>query len=178
MDAEERRCAKDVRYVAGAWIRKRGETKMHRQHNELIELLEPVVTAMGYEMLGIEHFRQKDGSMLRLYIDNDAGITLDDCTRVNHQVIGVLDVHDPIKEKYFLEISSPGLDRPLFTLEQFQRFLGEKVKMKLREKIEKRRKITGVIKAVEETAVIVGADGIDYVIPADVIDSARLVPDI
>jgi len=151
---------------------------MHRQHNELIELLEPVVTALGYEMLGIEHFRQKDGSMLRLYIDNDVGITLDDCTRVNHQVIGVLDVHDPIKEKYFLEISSPGLDRPLFTLEQFQRFLGEKVKMKLREKIEKRRKITGVIKAVEETAVIVGADGVDYVIPADAIDSARLVPDI
>ncbi len=151
---------------------------MNRQHNELIELLEPVVTALGYEMLGIEHFRQKDGSMLRLYIDNDAGITLDDCTRVNHQVIGVLDVHDPIKEKYFLEISSPGLDRPIFTLGQFQRFLGEKVKMKLREKIEKRRKITGVIKAVEETAVIVGADGIDYVIPADAIDSARLVPDI
>jgi ribosome maturation factor RimP len=89
---------------------------MHRQHNELIDLLEPVVTALGYEMLGIEYFKQKDGSMLRLYIDNDVGITIDDCTRVNNQVIGVLDVHDPIKEKYFLEISSPGLDRPLFTL--------------------------------------------------------------
>ncbi len=151
---------------------------MNRQHNELIELLEPVVTALGYEMLGIEYFKRGDGSMLRLYIDNDAGITIDDCTRVNHQVIGVLDVHDPIKEKYFLEISSPGLDRPLFTLGQFQRFLGKKVKMKLREKIEKRRKITGVIKAVEETAVIVGADGVDYVIPADAIDTARLVPDI
>ena len=151
---------------------------MHRQHNELIELLEPVVTALGYEMLGIEYFKQKDGSMLRLYIDNDVGITIDDCTRVNHQVIGVLDVHDPIKDKYLLEISSPGLDRPLFTLEQFQRFLGEKVKMKLREKIEQRRKVTGVIKAVEETAVIVSADGIDYLIPVGVIDSAHLVPEI
>ncbi len=151
---------------------------MHRQHSELIELLEPVVTALGYEMLGIEYFRQKDGSMLRLYIDNDAGITIDDCTRVNHQVIGVLDVHDPIKEKYFLEISSPGLDRPLFTLEQFQRFMGEKVKMKLREKIEDRRKIKGVIKAVEETAVLISDDGVDYLIPADVIDSAHLVPEL
>ena len=116
--------------------------------------------------------------MLRLYIDNDAGITIDDCTRVNHQVIGVLDVHDPIKEKYFLEISSPGLDRPLFTLDQFQRFLGEKVKMKLCEKIEQRRKVTGVIKAVEETAVLVSEDGVDYLIPADAIDSAHLVPEL
>ena len=116
--------------------------------------------------------------MLRLYIDNDDGITIDDCSRVNHQVIGVLDVHDPIKEKYFLEISSPGLDRPLFTLEQFQRFIGEKVKMKLREKVEERRKIKGVIKAVEETAVVVSDDGVDYLIPAEAIDSAHLVPEI
>jgi ribosome maturation factor RimP len=151
---------------------------MNRQHNELTELLGPVVTALGYEMLGIEYFKQKDGSMLRLYIDNDAGITIEDCTRVNHQVIGVLDVHDPIKEKYFLEISSPGLDRPLFTLEQFQRFLGQKVKVKLREKIEDRRKITGVIKAVEETAVLVGGVADDYLIPADMIDSAHLVSEI
>ena len=151
---------------------------MQRQHNELIELLEPVVTALGYEMLGIEYFKQKEGSILRLYIDNDAGITIEDCTRVNHQIIGVLDVHDPIKEKYFLEISSPGMNRPLFTLEQFQRFLGQKVKMKLREKIEDRRKISGVIKAVEKTTVLVGDGGVDYLIPADVIDSAHLVPEI
>ncbi len=151
---------------------------MHRQHSELIELLEPVITALGYEMLGIEYFKQKDGSLLRLYIDSDAGITLDDCTRVNHQVIGVLDVHDPIKERYHLEISSPGLDRPLFTLKQFQRFLGQQVKIKLREKIDERRKFTGVIKAIEETAVLVSEEGIDHLIPADVIDSAHLVPEI
>ncbi len=151
---------------------------MHRQHSELIELLEPVVKALGYEMLGIEYFKQKDGSLLRLYIDSDAGITLEDCTRVNHQVIGVLDVHDPIKERYHLEISSPGLDRPLFTLKQFQRFLGQQVKIKLREKIDERRKFTGVIKAIEETGVLVSEEGIDYLIPADVIDSAHLVPEI
>ncbi len=151
---------------------------MHRQHNELMELLEPVVTALGYEMLGIEYFKQKDGSMLRLYIDNDAGITIDDCTRVNHQVIGVLDVHDPIKEKYLLEISSPGLNRPLFTLEQFKRYPGQEVKMRLREKLDGRRMIRGVIKAVEEKAVIVSDDGVDYLIPADVIDLAHLVPKI
>jgi len=151
---------------------------MHRQHSELIELLEPVVTALGYEMLGIEYFKQKGGSLLRLYIDSDAGITLDDCARVNQQVIGVLDVHDPIKEMYNLEISSPGLDRPLFTLKQFQRYLGQEVKIKLREKINERRKITGVIKAIEETAVLVNEKGVDYSIPADVIDSAHLVPEI
>ena len=137
-----------------------------------------MVIALGYEMLGIEYFKQKDGSLLRLYIDHDSGITLDDCTRVNHQVIGVLDVHDPIKEKYHLEISSPGLDRPLFTLEQFKRYLGQEVKMKFRERFNERRKIRGVIKAVEEKAVLVSKDGVDHLIPADVIDSAHLVPKI
>ena len=151
---------------------------MHRQNSELIELLEPVVMALGYEMLGIEYFKQKDGSLLRLYIDHESGITLDDCARVNHQVIGVLDVHDPIKERYHLEISSPGLDRPLFTLEQFKRYLGQEVKMKFRQKLDGRRKIKGVIKAVEEKAVIVSGGDIDYLIPADVIDSAHLVPKI
>ncbi len=151
---------------------------MHRQNSQLIELLEPVVIALGYEMLGIEYFKQKDGSLLRLYIDHDSGITLDDCTRVNHQVIGVLDVHDPIKEKYHLEISSPGLDRPLFTLEQFKQYLGQEVKIKFRERIDERRKIRGVIKAVEEKAVLVSKDGVDHLIPVDVIDSAHLVPKI
>lgn len=149
---------------------------MYRKHNELIELLEPVVTALGYEMLGVEYFKQKDRSMLRLYVDHADGITIEDCTRVNHQVIGVLDVHDPIKEKYNLEISSPGLDRPLFTLEQFQRFLGQEVKIKLREKVDERRKITGVIKEIEETAVLISEAGVEYLISADVIDSAHLVP--
>ncbi len=152
--------------------------EMHKQHSELNELLEPVVTALGYDMLGIEYLKQKDGSLLRLYIDNEAGITIDDCSRVNHQVIGVLDVHDPIKERYYLEVSSPGLDRPLFTMQQFERFLGEKVKMKLREKVQERRKITGVIKAVEAEAVLVSEDNVDYLIPAAAIDSAHLVPDI
>ena len=151
---------------------------MNRQNSELIELLEPVVIALGYEMLGIEYFKQKDGSLLRLYIDHDSGVTLDDCTRVNHQVIGVLDVHDPIKERYHLEISSPGLDRPLFTLEQFKRYLGQEVKMKFRERFNERRKIRGVIKAVEEKTVLVSKDGVDYLIPDDVIDSAHLVPKI
>ncbi len=151
---------------------------MHRQNSELIELLEPVVIALGYEMLGIEYFKQKDGSLLRLYIDHESGITLHDCTMVNHQVIGVLDVYDPIKERYHLEISSPGLDRPLFTLEQFKRYLGQEVKMKFREKLDGRRKIKGVIKAVEEKAVIVSEGGVDYLIPTDVIDLAHLVPKI
>lgn len=135
-----------------------------------------MVTALGYEMLGIEYIEQKGGSILRLYIDNDTGITIEDCTQVNYQVIAVMDAHDPIKEKYLLEISSPGLERPLFTLAQFQRFLGKRVKMKLHEKIEQRRKIKGVIKAVEETAVLINDhnNGIDYLIPIEVIDSAHL----
>ena len=123
---------------------------MYRQNSDLIELLEPVVTALGYEMLGIEYLKQKDGSLLRMYIDHESGITLHDCTKVNHQVIGVLDVHDPIKERYHLEISSPGLNRPLFTLEQFKPYLGHEVKMKFREKFDGRRKKRVMVKIIGE----------------------------
>ncbi len=149
---------------------------MYRQRSELTELLEPVVSALGYEMLGVQYLRRKRGALVRVYIDNETGVTLHDCVRVNEQVIGVLDVHDPIKEHYHLEISSPGLDRPLFTLAQFERFLGRTVRLKLRQKVAGRRNIAGVIKAVQEAAVLVGDDGADYLIVSDQIESAHLVP--
>ena len=142
----------------------------------LVKLLNPVVQAMGYEMLGIEHIPSGKGSALRIYIDNEQGIKLEDCSRVSQQIAGVLDVGDPIQGTYDLEVSSPGLDRPLFTVEHFRRFIGAEVKLKLHEKIAGRRKLVGEIIAVSDESVDVIDKGINYQIPVDVIDKARLVP--
>jgi len=142
----------------------------------LVKLLDPVVQAMGYEMLGIEHIPNGQGSTLRIYIDNEQGIKLEDCSRVSQQIAGVLDVGDPIQGTYDLEVSSPGLDRPLFTVEHFRRFIGVEVKLNLREKIAGRRKLVGEISTVSDERVDVIDTGINYQIPVDVIDKARLVP--
>jgi ribosome maturation factor RimP len=148
---------------------------MYKQNKQLLVLIEPVVSAMGYELLGIEHLKQGRYSLLRLYIDNEQGITLSDCERVSHQVTGLLDVEDPIKGTYKLEVSSPGLDRPLFTLEQFVRHQGEDVKLNLVTKIEGRRKLQGRISEVSNEHVLIESDGIEYKVPVDAIQQAHIV---
>jgi len=104
---------------------------MYRQNQALLDLFGPEVAAIGYELLGIELNQNGHGSILRVYIDKDDGIMIDDCVLVSQQLAGLLDVEDPIKGNYELEVSSPGLDRPLFTIEQFNKFVGDTVKLKL-----------------------------------------------
>lgn len=133
---------------------------------------------LGYELVGLELTGQAKGNaLLRIYIDHADGIKLDDCVAVSHQVSGVLDVEDPIKENYRLEVSSPGLDRPLFELAHFERFKGSKVRIKTQTKIENRHRFTGVLGGVEENQVLIEEDGILYRIPIELIDSARVVPE-
>lgn len=148
--------------------------RMYRQNKHLVELIEPVVQALGYEMLGIEHLTRGHESLLRIYIDNESGIKLDDCERVSHQVTGLLDVHDPIKGAYTLEVSSPGFDRPLFTLEHFRRFIGHPVWVQLHEKTAGRRRLAGIIQAVHDDSIEVNVEGTDCLVKADNIDKARL----
>jgi len=106
---------------------------------ELQALLAPVVVALGYECWGIEFSAQGRHSMLRVYIDKEGGVLVDDCAIVSRQISGVLDVEDPIAVEYTLEVSSPGMERPLFTIEQFAKYAGEQVKIKLRSPFEGRR---------------------------------------
>ena len=143
----------------------------------MVELLEPVILALGYEMLGIEHLTRGHESLLRIYIDNEAGIKLDDCERVSRQVSGLLDVHDLIKGTYTLEVSSPGFDRPLFTLEHFRHFIGHPVRIQLHEMTDGRRKLAGRITAVHGDSVEINVEGSDYPVLAGNIDKARLVPE-
>jgi ribosome maturation factor RimP len=138
---------------------------------------------MGYELVGVEYFQRGRGSaVLRVYIDHqngdrEKGITLDDCSAVSHQLSGALDVEDPVAGHYDLEVSSPGLDRPLFTIEQFERFRGHKARIKLAAKLDGRRKLDGLLAGVRNEVVLLDVDGETREIPLAMVESARLVPE-
>ncbi len=150
---------------------------MYRQNQTLVALLQPIISAMGYEMWGVEQLPDGRGSLLRVYIDSESGITLEDCERVSKQVVGILDVEDPISGSYRLEISSPGLDRPLFTLEQFSRFKGGYAQVHLRQKFKQRRHIKGEINRVTEDTVTIVSDADEFTISEGLIEKANLLPD-
>jgi ribosome maturation factor RimP len=142
---------------------------------QLTELIDAPVSALGFELVGIEYIRSRH-STLRIYIDSENGITVDDCADVSHQVSAVLDVEDPITEAYTLEVSSPGLDRPLFTVEHYRQFIGEDVVFTLRMAIQNRRKWSGTIKAVDGDTITVIVDGKDEIFAFGNIQKANLIP--
>ncbi|MDJ0807620.1 MAG: ribosome maturation factor RimP [Gammaproteobacteria bacterium] len=151
---------------------------MRSAPEKLVRLLRDEVELLGYELVAVELSGQgRGGMLLRIYIDHADGINLDDCVQVSHQVSGVLDVEDPIREKYRLEVSSPGLDRPLVEEAHFERFTGHKARIKTRVKIDDRHRFTGVLQGVEEHRVLLEDDGVLYRLPMDEIETARLVPE-
>lgn len=151
--------------------------------SELTRLVRSVVEPMGYELVGVEYFqRGKGGAVLRVYIDHggddrENGITVDDCGSVSHQLSGVLDVEDPIAGHYDLEVSSPGLDRPLFTAEHFERFRGHKAHLRLAAKLDGRRRLEGAIAGLRQDVVLLEVDGQTWEVPLAMVESARLVPE-
>ncbi|HIM57812.1 MAG TPA: ribosome maturation factor RimP [Gammaproteobacteria bacterium] len=114
-------------------------------------LTDPVITDMGYELVGIEHVASGKHSILRVYIDSENGIGLDDCEAVSRQLSAIFDVEDPIATQYNLEVSSPGVERPLFHIGHYQRFLGHDIKLRLVRPINGQRKFNGAIGSVSET---------------------------
>ena len=150
---------------------------MYRDPQKVKRLLAGAVEGMGYELVGVEFHPRPDRSLLRVYIDSEKGITVDDCQRVSHQLGGVLDVEDLIAGRYALEISSPGLDRPLFEPQHFVRFAGSEVRVQLRDLLEGRRKLVGRLLGMrEDDVVIVDGSGREWRVPLERIDKARLVP--
>lgn len=137
-------------------------------------LFEPAITAMGYELVGVEYQQ----GLLRVYIDSENGITADDCGKVSHQVSGILEVEDPIREQYVLEVSSPGLDRPLYTAEDFVRFAGSKAKIRTRMPIEGRRNYKGMLNGVDNDHVLIDVEDEEFRLPLNEIEKANLVPEI
>ncbi|GAB2789969.1 ribosome maturation factor RimP [Halomonas shantousis] len=142
----------------------------------LYALIEPVVSAMGFELWGLDYFAQGKHSRLVIYIENPSGITVDDCASVSRQVSGVLDVEDPIPGEYRLEVSSPGMDRPLFTLDHFDRFRGSDVQLKLRTPFDGRRKFQGRLVGIEGDEVLLHLGEEEYCFPIESIEQARVVP--
>ncbi len=140
-------------------------------------LIEPIVIGMGYEMLGVEYIPQGKHSVLRVYIDKPEGISVDDCGDVSRQISAMLDVEDPIKGEYNLEVSSPGLDRPLFTLTHFAQFTGRSATVRLKMPINGQRKFVGLIESVANDVLNLESNGESVAIPFDLIDKANLVPE-
>ncbi|SEJ03156.1 ribosome maturation factor RimP [Pseudomonas linyingensis] len=149
---------------------------MSSKLEQLQALLAPVVEALGYQCWGVEFISQGRHSLLRVYIDLPDGVLIEDCEKVSRQISGVLDVEDPISGEYTLEVSSPGMDRPLFTLEQFAAHVGEQVKIRLRSPYEGRRNFQGLLRGVEEQDVVVQVDEHEYLLPVDSIDKANIIP--
>lgn len=146
------------------------------KEQQLQVLLAPAVTALGYEFWGLEYLTHARQAVLRVFIDSPNGIGVEDCAKVSRQLSAVLDVEDPITIEYTLEVSSPGMDRPLFTLEQYQRYIGENVKIRLRSPFEGRRNFSGRLVGVETDEVVVVVEDHEYLLPIEMIDKAELVP--
>jgi ribosome maturation factor RimP len=151
-------------------------TQVSSKLEQLQALLGPVVEALGYQCWGIEFISQGRHSLLRIYIDHPDGVLVEDCEKVSRQISGVLDVEDPISSEYTLEVSSPGMDRPLFVLEQYAAHAGEQVKIKLRAPYEGRRNFQGLLQGVEDQDVVVRVEEHEYLLPIDLIDKANIIP--
>ncbi|SFX57197.1 ribosome maturation factor RimP [Marinospirillum alkaliphilum] len=144
----------------------------------LEQLIEPVVQSLGFEFWGLELTGRGTNLLLRVYIESEQGITVDHCAQVSRQVSALMDVEDPIPGEYTLEVSSPGMDRPLFRLDQYQRYAGEQIQIKLRLPYEGQRKFSGLLKGVEADEVILQVEDEEYCFPIETIDQARVKPDL
>jgi ribosome maturation factor RimP len=141
----------------------------------LFELLEPAVAAMGFELADLDAHLGRRG-LLRLFIDRQGGVTLDDCQRVSEQIGAFLDVEDPLPGSYVLEVSSPGFDRRLRTAAHFERFSGENARVELKDARDGRRRFTGKLVGVEGGDVMLEVDGELVRLPIGNIAVARLAP--
>jgi ribosome maturation factor RimP len=133
---------------------------------------------MGYEFVGCQYVPQGKHVLLRIFIDTAQGITVDDCAKVSYQVGAILDVEDVIRGQYTLEVSSPGLDRPLFTPAHFERFIGHQANVRVHTPLEGRRNFRGEIMALAGGQLTLKVDEQDVVLPFDDIDKASLVPEL
>ena len=146
---------------------------------ELKDLLEPTVNGLGLELLGVEFSPSAGSALLRIYIDAPGRlVAIEDCEAVSREISGSLDVNDPIATQYTLEVSSPGIDRPLFTLPHFAKEIGQQVKVGLSLPQDGRRRLQGRLLRIEQSNVVIDVDGKEFSVIIANIDKARLVPDL
>lgn len=152
-----------------------GRIEVNETLAKVQSIIAPTLRLLGYELWGCELLAQGDGLKLTVYIDQPDGIRLADCERASKQISALLDVEDPFVEAYTLEVSSPGLNRALFTAEHYGRYVGHKVKLRLKDLVNNRRNFTGMIQAVTDTTVTICVDEQDFTLDLANIDKANLV---
>ena len=144
----------------------------------LANMLGPVVEGLGYELWDLEYSPGRGNALVRLYIDTAAGVSVEDCERVSRAVSEVLDGSDPVPGHYTLEVSSPGIERPLRTAQQFARFAGEQVFVEMVHRVDERRRFKGRLVATGPDSIELDVDGRRHVLPVNGIRKAHLAPDI
>lgn len=147
---------------------------------ELYGRLDKLVSGMGYELVGCELFPTGGRQVFRIYIDCEKGITVEDCSKVSHQLSAFLDVENLIQNKYVLEVSSPGIDRPLFEIKHYQKYIGCQVKIRLYTAINQRRHYKGILQRVEGENIHILLDGSEkeVVLPFSAIEKGNLIVDV
>lgn len=141
--------------------------------NEIYEMVKPIADELNYDIYHVEYVKENGELYLRIYIEKDGGITLSDCEALSRRVSDLMDEKDPIKDPYFLEVSSPGLNRTLFTEEHYKRFIGREVMVKFTKYVDGKKNIKGILKEVNEDSIVVEADQLIN-IPKDKIKSVNI----
>jgi ribosome maturation factor RimP len=148
---------------------------MRRAPGAIQDCVDPVVRSMGYDLVGVEYGGNPGNARLRVYIDAADGITLDDCAAVSEQLSAALDVDDPIPGAYVLEVSSPGVNRPLFAPADFERFRGSRVFVRLERALDGRKRFKGTLVGLEGDTAVVEVDGRNWHLPLDAMEEAHVV---
>ena len=141
--------------------------------NEIYEMVKPIADELNYDIYHVEYVKENGELYLIIYIEKDGGITLSDCEALSRRVSDLMDEKDPIKDPYFLEVSSPGLNRTLFTEEHYKRFIGREVMVKFTKSVDGKKNIKGILKEVNEDSIVVEADQLIN-IPKDKIKSVNI----
>ncbi len=151
---------------------------MQKASDKIWHCVESVVIGLGYEFVGAEYGQGENGNTLRVYIDKSGGILLDDCAKVSHQLSAVLDVEEPIQSKYTLEVSSPGIDRPLFKVRDYKQYRDRQVKIRTFVTVSGRRNFVGKLVAADDNEVHVEIDGETFAITLSGIERAQLISEL
>ncbi|MCH7881573.1 MAG: ribosome maturation factor RimP [Proteobacteria bacterium] len=142
-------------------------------------MFEPVIRSMGYELVGIEISGGSQHSTLRVYIDREEGVNVEDCAAISHQISGILDVEEPFQQAFDLEISSPGVDRPLFNQEDYERFTGRMAKIRMAVPLDGRRNFKGELQGISQSRYVkIKVDNEGYELPLSDIAKANLIGEI
>ena len=144
--------------------------------SELEKIIKPTIVDMGFEFWGLDYSNKSGNAFLRVFIESEKGIDVEDCAEVSRRLSVLLDVEDPIKGEYDLEISSPGMSRRFYSLDQYQRFIGAFIKVKLYLNFDGRKNFKGILVGVQDEELVIRDGDDEFFIPFESIDKGSMVP--